>query len=112
MLLHGRRLAVAAICTSMGVFEPVTLTSLDKLEAAPWIRVPTPFQWGMPFTVVRYIASMVEHRRLLRLRADGRRPGARQQDHQQRYRHGGHRLRIAGIFGTGTASSPRTSAPA
>jgi len=62
--------ATAAILTATGVFEPghPAFTSLDKLEAAPWIRIPYPFQWGMPsFTAAAavgmlagYVASMVE----------------------------------------------------
>ncbi len=61
---------VAALCTYAGVFEPghPSYTSMDNLSAAPWFRIPTPFQWGMPqFTLAAfvgmfagYIASMVE----------------------------------------------------
>lgn len=61
---------VAAILTATGVFEPghPAYTSLDKLDAAPWVRVPYPLQWGMPqFEVAAivgmlagYAASMVE----------------------------------------------------
>ncbi len=61
---------VAAILTAAGVFEPghPAYTSLDKLDAAPWVRVPYPLQWGMPqFEVAAivgmlagYAASMVE----------------------------------------------------
>ena len=73
--------AVAAICTSMGIFHGPGLneagekiaahpsyTSLDNFYSAPWFRVPTPFQWGTPTfgaaaivgMVAGYIASMVE----------------------------------------------------
>lgn len=70
LLGMGGAWAVAAICTATGVFEPghPAYTSLDKLQAAPWVRVPYPLQWGMPtFSVAAtvgilagYIASMVE----------------------------------------------------
>lgn len=74
--------AVAAICTAMGIFTGAefneagemtksahpSFTSLDNFYNAPWFRVPTPFQWGMPTfgaaaivgMVAGYIASMVE----------------------------------------------------
>jgi len=61
---------VAALCTATGLFPEghPSHTSLANLEAAPWVRVPYPFQWGMPqFTgaavvgmFAGYIASMVE----------------------------------------------------
>jgi len=62
--------AVAAVLTKTGVF-PVghpAHVSVDNVAAAPWVRVPRPFQWGWPvFTVAGavgmlagYIASMVE----------------------------------------------------
>lgn len=61
---------VAAALSVAGVFEPghPAYTSLAKLDAAPWIRVPYPLQWGMPqFEVAAivgmlagYAASMVE----------------------------------------------------
>ncbi len=61
---------VAAIFTAAGVFEPghPSYTSLDNLKAAPWVRIPYPFQWGMPQfgaaavvgMLAGYIASMVE----------------------------------------------------
>lgn len=62
--------AVAALLTATGVFEPghPAYTSLDKLDAAPWVRVPYPLQWGMPQfemaaiigMLAGYAASMVE----------------------------------------------------
>ena len=62
--------AVAAICTASGLFPAghPSHTSLANLESAPWIRIPTPFQWGMPTfgaaaiigMIAGYIASMVE----------------------------------------------------
>ena len=61
---------VAALCTFMGVFEAghPSYTSLDNFYNAPWFRVPTPFQWGMPVfgaaavigMIAGYLASMVE----------------------------------------------------
>lgn len=61
---------VAALCTFSGVFEPghPSYTSLDNFYNAPWFRVPTPFQWGMPQfgvaatigMIAGYLASMVE----------------------------------------------------
>lgn len=61
---------VAAICTATGVFEPghPSYTSLDNLKAAPWVRVPYPFQWGWPQfgaaavvgMLAGYLASVVE----------------------------------------------------
>ena len=61
---------VAAICSMTGVFAPghPAYTSLDNFYAAPWVRVPYPFQWGWPqFGVAAfvgmmagYLASMVE----------------------------------------------------
>lgn len=70
LLGMGGAWIVAGICTATGVFEPghPAYTDMDKLAAAPWIRVPMPFQWGMPtFSVAAtvgivagYIASMVE----------------------------------------------------
>ena len=61
---------IAALCTVMGVFEVghPSHTSLDNFYNAPWFRVPTPFQWGMPQfgvaatvgMIAGYLASMVE----------------------------------------------------
>ena len=61
---------VAALCTFFGIFEPghPSYTSLDNFHSAPWFRVPTPFQWGMPQfgvaatvgMIAGYLASMVE----------------------------------------------------
>ena len=74
--------AVATVCTGMGLFPGAVVdeagvvlqpahpshTSLANLDAAPWFRLPTPFQWGMPQfgaaaiigMLAGYIASMVE----------------------------------------------------
>src|SRR5690606_27085375 len=61
---------VAALCSVGGVFEPghPSYTSLDNLRAAPWVRVPYPFQWGLPQfgaaafvgMLAGYLASVVE----------------------------------------------------
>ena len=61
---------VAAICTMTGMFPEghPSHTSMANLEAAPWFRVPYPFQWGVPqFGLAAfvgmfagYLASMVE----------------------------------------------------
>ena len=60
----------AALLTALGVFpaEHPAHTSLDKVYAAPWVRVPYPFQWGMPVfgvaatvgMIAGYLASIVE----------------------------------------------------
>ena len=80
MLAIGGAWAVAAICTAVGLFPGETIvagetvaahpshTSLANLTNAPWIRVPYPFQWGMPQfgaaafvgMFAGYVASMVE----------------------------------------------------
>ncbi len=61
---------VAALCSATGVFEPghPSYTSLENFWAAPWVRVPMPFQWGLPqFGAAAFVgmlagvlASMVE----------------------------------------------------
>ncbi|WP_428262015.1 uracil-xanthine permease family protein [Haliangium sp.] len=61
---------VAGICTAAGLFpegDPARV-DLSAVAAAPWVRVPYPFQWGWPVFGVAavvgmlagYIASMVE----------------------------------------------------
>lgn len=71
----------AAACTAAGIFPGESIDAAGKvipahpahvstanLAAAPWFRVPTPFQWGMPVfsaagivgMLAGYIASMVE----------------------------------------------------
>jgi solute carrier family 23 (nucleobase transporter), member 1 len=62
--------AVAAILTYTGTFPPghPAHVSTAKLQAAPWFRMPLPFQWGMPkFGIAAavgmfagFVASMVE----------------------------------------------------
>jgi nucleobase transporter 1/2 len=62
--------AVAAACTAAGLFPEghPSHTSLANLKSAPWVRIPTPFQWGMPQfgaaaivgMLAGYVASMVE----------------------------------------------------
>lgn len=61
---------VASLCTATGLFPAghPSHTSLDNLHNAPWFRIPTPFQWGMPQfgmaafvgMLAGYVASMVE----------------------------------------------------
>ncbi len=60
----------AFVLTQAGVFGPghASYVSFDKVAAAPWVRVPYPFQWGMPQfalpaivgMLAGYIASMIE----------------------------------------------------
>jgi nucleobase transporter 1/2 len=61
---------VASVLTVLGVFgegHPAHV-SMDNVRAAPWIRVPYPFQWGAPVfglaatvgMLAGYLASMVE----------------------------------------------------
>ncbi len=60
----------AAILTATGTFPPGHPGYVDTsiLELTPWVRVPTPFQWGMPIfgapaivgMFAGYLASMVE----------------------------------------------------
>lgn len=72
----------AALCTYLGIFNGPVLDAAGKvlepahpafvstvqLEAAPWIRMPFPFQWGMPQfgaaavvgMLAGYVASAVE----------------------------------------------------
>lgn len=66
----GGAWAVAAILTATGVFEPghPAYCSLDKVEAAAWLRVPYPFQWGLPKfetaaivgIMAGFVSSMIE----------------------------------------------------
>lgn len=71
-ILMGILLAwgVAAILTWKDVFpagHPAHV-STDNLVAAPWVRIPTPFQWGMPVfgaaaivgMLAGYVSSIVE----------------------------------------------------
>jgi len=61
---------VAAICSAAGLFQPghPSYTSLENLRNAPWIRIPYPFQWGLPQfgaaalvgMLAGYVASIVE----------------------------------------------------
>ena len=60
----------AAIFTASGSFGPghPAHVSMDNVAAAPWLRVPYPFQWGLPVfggaaivgMLAGYLASMVE----------------------------------------------------
>lgn len=70
LLGMGGAWATAAVLTATGVFPPghPAFCSLDKVYAAPWVRVPYPFQWGMPVfgaaaivgMIAGYMASMIE----------------------------------------------------
>ncbi len=70
LLGMGGAWATAAILTAAGVFPPghPAYCSLDKVYAAPWVRVPYPFQWGWPVfgaaafvgMFAGYMASMIE----------------------------------------------------
>ena len=70
LLGMGGAWATAALLTATGVFPPghPAFCSLDKVYAAPWVRVPYPFQWGMPVfgaaaivgMIAGYMASMIE----------------------------------------------------
>jgi nucleobase transporter 1/2 len=61
---------LAAILTATGLFAPghPAHVSMANVEAAAWVRVPYPFQWGMPVfgaaaiigMLAGYVASMVE----------------------------------------------------
>jgi len=119
---------VAALCTYLGVF-PGELkdaagkviqaahpshTSLANLDAAPWIRVPMPFQWGMPIfgaaafvgMLAGYLASMVES--IGDYYACARMSGAPQPDEKTVNRgitFEGIGCAIAGVFGTGNGTT-------
>ena len=70
LLAMGGAWLVAGICSATGVFPEghVAYTSFDKVAQAPWIRVPYPFQWGIPqFGIAAFVgmlagfvASMIE----------------------------------------------------
>lgn len=108
--------AVSAICTYVGLFPAghPSHASLANLEAAPWFRVPLPFQWGMPtFGVAAfvgmlagYLASMVES--IGDYYACARLSGAPQPDAKLVNRgitFEGIGCAIAGIFGTGNGTT-------
>jgi xanthine/uracil permease len=107
---------VAALCTWQGIFEVghPSYTSLDNLKAAPWFRVPTPFQWGMPVfgaaafvgMLAGYIASMVES--IGDYYAAARLAGAPPPDEKTVNRgitFEGIGCLVAGIFGTGNGTT-------
>ena len=62
--------ATAAVLTVVGVFPAghPSHVSIANIQAAPWVRIPYPFQWGAPVFGVAatigmlagYLASMVE----------------------------------------------------
>jgi len=107
---------VAAVCTAIGLFPEghPSHTSLANLEAAPWVRVPYPFQWGMPQfgaaavvgMLAGYIASMVES--IGDYYAAARLAGAPMPDAKTVNRGIGMEgvgCLIAGIFGTGNGTT-------
>jgi nucleobase transporter 1/2 len=108
--------AVAGICTVTGLFPEghPSHTSMANLEAAPWFRIPHPFQWGMPQfgaaaivgMFAGYIASMVES--IGDYYACARLSGAPIPDEKTINRgitFEGIGCLIAGIFGTGNATT-------
>lgn len=108
--------AVAAVLTATGVFEPghPAHTSLDKVAAAPWVRVPYPLQWGMPqFEIAAivgmlagYMASMVES--IGDYYACARMSGAKVPDGKTINRGIGMEgvgCFVAGVFGTGNGTT-------
>jgi nucleobase transporter 1/2 len=108
--------AVAAVLTFTGTFGPghPSHTSLANLEAAPWFRVPMPFQWGMPQfgaaaivgMLAGYVASMVEsigdYYAAARL-AGAPTPDARTVNRGITFE--GIGCLVAGIFGTGNGTT-------
>lgn len=61
LLGMGGAWAVAAILTATDVFpaDHPAYCSLDKVAAAAWVRVPMPFQWGMPAFNVAAIIGLL-----------------------------------------------------
>ena len=107
---------VAALLTVLGVFEPghPAYVSTDSIGAAPWLRIPYPFQWGLPVfglaaivgMISGYIASMVES--IGDYYACARLSGAPIPDAKMINRGIGMEgvgSAIAGIFGTGNATT-------
>ena len=107
---------VAAVCTATGVFGPEhpARVSTANLEAAPWFRVPYPFQWGMPVfgagaivgMFAGYMASIVES--VGDYYACARLAGARPPDAGVINRGIGMEgvgCLVAGIFGTGNGTT-------
>lgn len=106
----------AALCTYFGVFPEghPSFVSTKNLAAAPWINIPTPFQWGMPTfsaaaivgMLAGYIASMVES--IGDYYACARLSGAPVPDEKTINRGIGMEgigCLIAGIFGTGNGTT-------
>lgn len=107
---------VAGILTVAGVFGPghPSHVSLDNVRNAPYFRVPTPFQWGMPqFGVAAfvgmlagYLASIVEsigdYFACARM-SGAPQPTARVVDRGITFE--GIGCLIAGIFGTGNGTT-------
>jgi xanthine/uracil permease len=61
LLGMGGAWLVAAVLTATGVFPEghPAFCSLDKVAAADWVRVPMPFQWGMPVFSVAAIVGLL-----------------------------------------------------
>ena len=61
LLGMGGAWATAGVLTMAGVFEPghPAYCSVDKVAEAAWIRVPLPFQWGMPVFSIAAIVGML-----------------------------------------------------
>ncbi len=107
---------VAAALTAAGVFGPghPSHVSLDNVRNAPYFRIPTPFQWGMPQfgaaafmgMLAGYLASVVES--IGDYYACARMSGAPEPDAKLVNRgitFEGIGCLIAGIFGTGNGTT-------
>ena len=106
----------AALLTQFGVFTEghAAYVGFEKVSAAPWFRVPYPFQWGMPVfgaaafvgMLAGYIASIVES--IGDYYACARLSGA-PVPNQKTINHGigmeGIGCLIAGLFGTGNGTT-------
>ncbi len=116
LLGMGGAWLVCAIFTGAGVFEAghPAHTSLQKVYDAPYIRVPYPFQWGLPQfapaaivgMLAGYIASMVES--IGDYYACARMSGAPTPDEKTINKGIGMEgigCMIAGIFGTGNGTT-------
>ncbi|MEZ4225703.1 MAG: solute carrier family 23 protein [Polyangiaceae bacterium] len=116
LLGMGGAWATAAVLTALGVFPPghPAYCSLDKVVAAPWVRVPYPFQWGMPVfgaaaivgMLAGYVASMVESigDYFAAARLSGAPPPS-QKDVSRGIGTEGLGCLVAGIFGTGNGTT-------
>lgn len=61
LLGMGGAWLTAGVLTMAGVFEPghPAYCSIDKVADAAWVRVPLPFQWGMPVFSAAAIVGML-----------------------------------------------------